>query len=82
MKGTPKEIIEYSRMYDKDIFVIGGASIYKQYLPYANCMWITEVYGDFKGDTEFPNYNRDEWSQFHNSPIVEEDGYEMRFTGI
>jgi dihydrofolate reductase len=45
-----------------EIFVIGGASIYKQALPYANKLYITEVDCTPKGDASFPEFNKNEWN--------------------
>lgn len=44
-----------------EIMVIGGAEIYKLFLPIANRLYITKVHGTFKGDTYFPEFNEDEW---------------------
>ena len=46
-----------------EVMVIGGASIYKQFLPLANKMYLTKVYNDFEGDVYFPELNLDEWQE-------------------
>ena len=88
VRGKPEEVINQIRElncmrenYRKDLFIIGGGDVYKQFLPYANEMWITEIYGEYKGDTKFPEYDKKDWVQHHNSPLIEENGVEMRFTG-
>ena len=43
---------------DKEIFIIGGGEIYKEGLKYANKVYITEVDGEFEGDTYFPKLNK------------------------
>ena len=55
------DILEYSELIDK-MFIIGGAQIYNQFLPYANKMEITRIHQGFLGDTFFPNYNEKDWS--------------------
>lgn len=40
-------------------FVIGGAEIYKELLPYTFCIYLTRIHGKFKGDTLFPIKNSD-----------------------
>lgn len=45
----------------EEVFIIGGASIYKEALPLANRMFITEIDGAFPCDTRFPEYNPLEW---------------------
>jgi dihydrofolate reductase len=40
------------------IFVIGGAEIYRQALPYADRLLITEVEAEVEGDARFPDFDR------------------------
>ena len=44
-----------------EIMVIGGAEIYKLFLPIADRLYVTKVHGAFKGDTYFPEFNENEW---------------------
>jgi len=37
----------------EESFIIGGGSIYKQFLPYANKFYLTLVHKDFEADTFF-----------------------------
>ncbi len=41
----------------EEIFIIGGASIYQQFLPYADRLYLTLVEGEFEADTFFPDYS-------------------------
>lgn len=43
------------------VYVIGGASIYEQFLPLADRLIITEIPEAPDGDTLFPAWNRDRW---------------------
>lgn len=36
------------------LFVIGGAEIYRQFLPYADKVYVTYIHQSFEGDTFFP----------------------------
>ncbi len=40
-----------------EVFVIGGGSIYRQFLPIADKLYITEVDKEFEADTFFPDYS-------------------------
>jgi dihydrofolate reductase len=42
-------------------FIIGGASIYKQFLPVANKLYLTRVNKFFDGDVFFPEIDFSEW---------------------
>lgn len=44
-----------------EVFVIGGAQVYAEALPYADELFLTEVDKDFQGDVRFPEWNRDEF---------------------
>lgn len=57
---------------DKDLFVIGGASIYKQMIDYADKLYITRVHKIVDGDAFFPEIKVDMWKE---SARVDHDGY-------
>lgn len=46
---------------EKEVFIIGGAEIYRQVLPAADKIYLTRIYKDFEGDTKFPELNFSEW---------------------
>ncbi len=46
---------------DEENFIIGGAEIYKKFLPKADKLYITRIYADFEADVFFPKINFDEW---------------------
>ena len=46
---------------DHEVFVIGGASIYEQFLPHASKLYITHIFEEFQdADTYFPKFE-EEW---------------------
>lgn len=52
------EALEYLK-YNEIVFCIGGGEIYRQLLPQADKLFITEIHDSYEGDTYFPEY-RDE----------------------
>jgi len=46
---------------EKECFIIGGGMIYKQFLPYANRLYLTRIHHSFEGDVFFPEINFNEW---------------------
>ena len=44
-------------------FICGGASIYKQFLPMAQKLYLTYVHATPEGDTYFPEVNLAEWNE-------------------
>ncbi|MDR1950692.1 MAG: dihydrofolate reductase [Bacteroidales bacterium] len=52
---------------NKENFICGGASIYRQFLPLVDKLYLTVVYKDFEADTFFPEINYDEWNLIEKS---------------
>jgi len=48
---------------NEEVMIAGGASIYKQFLPLANKLYLTFIHHDFEGDTTFPEINFNEWKE-------------------
>ena len=63
-----------------DYYIIGGGEIYKQFMPYADCLYITEV-DDFKvGDIRFPSIDLTKWSlSVSRTDIDEKSNLTLRF---
>lgn len=70
--------IEEAKKYNKDIFVIGGASIYKQFLPFVDTMFITQIYESFNADTFFPQIPSN-WKSENLSEIKEYNNIKFQF---
>lgn len=47
----------------QEVFVCGGASVYKQFLPLADRLYLTYVHASPEGDTYFPEVNLEEWGE-------------------
>ncbi|MFW5888360.1 MAG: dihydrofolate reductase [Patescibacteria group bacterium] len=53
-----KKAIEYAQEMDREeVFIIGGAQIYEQALPYADKLYLTVVDKEAEADTYFPEYS-------------------------
>lgn len=46
-----------------EVMVIGGAELYRQALPQAGRIYLTEVHGNFEGDTFFPGLQAGAWRE-------------------
>jgi dihydrofolate reductase len=46
---------------DKENFVIGGASVYRQFLPYVSRLYLTLMHKKFDADTFFPPIEFSDW---------------------
>lgn len=57
---------------DEEIFIIGGASIYKLFLPYAHTLYLTEVNATREADVFFPEFNREDYDLTTLNTITED----------
>ncbi|ABR37059.1 MULTISPECIES: dihydrofolate reductase [Clostridium] len=73
----------YSECED-EVFVIGGAEIYKQFLPYAKKLYLTKVDEEFEGDTYFPGINYSNYNTEYTSEkfIDEKNGLHYTFVNL
>lgn len=46
-----------------EVMICGGESVYKQFLPLAQRMYLTFIDGDFEGDAYFPEFDKTEWKE-------------------
>ncbi len=46
---------------EEEVFVLGGASVFKQALPFASYLYLTIVHGVFDGDAFFPPIDWRKW---------------------
>jgi len=50
-------------------FIIGGGSIYRQFMPLADKLYITRIHKAFDADTFFPEISLDEWALVEKTDI-------------
>ena len=48
---------------DEEVFVIGGGEIYREALPAADVVYLTEVHHAFEGDAYFPTLSPTDWRE-------------------
>ena len=49
------EALEYLKQFSsEDIYVIGGESIFRQFLPYCNTVYLTHIDYEYDADVKFP----------------------------
>ncbi len=76
---TMEELLEHLREYDSsDIFIIGGESIYRQFLPYCDTAYVTRIDHAYDADTYFPNLDElPEWTMTEVSE--EQTSFDLEF---
>lgn len=71
---------ELSKYPDDDIYVCGGASVYRLLLNYCKTAYVTKVKADGRAQVFFPNLDeRDNWTLVEQSEEIEDEGYSIRF---
>ena len=53
-------------------FVIGGGSIYNQFMSHADKLYITRVHKDFEADTFFPEISEQEWELVAKEDVIDD----------
>jgi dihydrofolate reductase len=70
--ANPPHGVEFARSLDEalervrlpePLFVIGGEALYREALPRADLMYLTEIQRDFDGDAWFPEFDRAGWRE-------------------
>lgn len=65
---------------DADLMVTGGASVYKQLLPYCDTCYVTKIHERFEADTFIPNLDQDESLIIRmHTGMKEDNGYKFQF---
>jgi len=64
-----------------ELMVIGGAEVYRLFLPLVRRIYLTRVHAPIVGDTRFPNCDWNEWRKVDRSthPVDGKHAYAMTF---
>ena len=63
-----------------DVLVIGGASIYQQFFPYTDRVFVTKIYCTPDSSRFFPNLDESpDWTCTDEGPLMLEDDIQYRF---
>lgn len=67
--NSVEEALEAVKQFDtKNVYVIGGGSIYEQMLPYVDTAYVTYIDFAYQADTRFPNLDQmGEWELVEES---------------
>lgn len=65
--SSPHEALEAAGG-EEEVFIIGGAEIYRQTLDRADRLYISRVDGSYEGDTWFPPFSEGDWELTAREP--------------
>lgn len=76
-KNNLKEAIEFAHTVDRTVYIIGGASVYKQAmeLQEVNKLEITRIDKEYDGDTFFPIIDTNTWTIINEE---KQEGYSFQ----
>ena len=79
-RSKEEALQEISKYNEDDVFVIGGESIYKMFLPYCSEVYVTKIYNEYKADRFFVNLDEmDEWILERSSSEKIYEGTKFKF---
>jgi dihydrofolate reductase len=68
------------RQGEKEVFIIGGAQIYKACLSLVDRLYLTEVQSEVKGDTYFPTLSLKNWNLVSEVVVPQDADNQYPFT--
>lgn len=71
-------------LFDKseEVFIIGGAQIYRQALPLADRIYLTVIDKEYEGDTSFPEIDYSQWRECSREEFARGEEFEHPFSFI
>ena len=66
---------------EQEVFIIGGAEIYRSALPSADLLYLTEIQAVIDGDVYFPEFSKEQWKEVsrEHHPADEKHKYAFDF---
>jgi dihydrofolate reductase len=66
---------------ERPVLIIGGAELYREFLPHADVLYLTRIEAEFEGDTFFPPFDLSEWELTESKPRPrdEKNAYDLVF---
>jgi dihydrofolate reductase len=65
---------------DEEVFIIGGGSIYSQFMPIADRLYITHVHKKSPADTWFPEIDHRKWKVIREEEHIEDNDEGIPYT--
>ncbi|MCQ2009088.1 MAG: dihydrofolate reductase [Sporolactobacillus sp.] len=59
--SSVESFLKSGTAFGRECFIIGGAGIFKAFLPYADRLYITHIDAEFEGDTYFSGFQKQNW---------------------
>lgn len=67
---------------EPEVFIVGGAEIYKQAMQAPDRIYLTIVHQNFDGDTYFPEIKADEWKETEREDYQPDEKHQFAYSFI
>lgn len=76
-----KDGIEFAKQNnEEELFIIGGGQIYEACLPFADCLYITEVNAEFPdAEAYFPEFDKAAWKEVSREHHPKDEKHDFEF---
>ncbi len=65
---------------DRECFIIGGGMVYREFLQYADKLYITRVHKKFEADTYFPEIDPEFWKRVSAEHITDDEQNDFSYS--
>ena len=66
----------------KEVFIIGGSTLYQAILDKAQQIYLTQINQEFHGDTRFPEINPQQWMEVERMDINDDSSVDFSYSFI
>jgi len=63
----------------KEVFVIGGGEIFKEFFSIADKIYVTRVHANLEGDTYFPAIDESKWKMVSSNPFPADEKHKYAY---
>lgn len=67
---------------EEEVFIVGGAEIYKQSLHLTDRIYLTIVHKEFEGDSFFPEIAKNEWKEIYREDYQPDEKNSLSYSFI
>lgn len=67
--NSVEEVMKMSYTLNNETFIIGGVTLYNQFLPMVDNLYINEIQDVFEGDSYFPHFNESDWYTYTEKTV-------------
>jgi len=67
---------------DGEVFVMGGASVYNQMMPYADKLCLTLIHREFEADAFFPQIDYSQWREVERIDVADDEKVDFSYSFV